>query len=481
MSANDKSTGVNPPPRSGGGHDQGRAAVSAGVPASSLATGRGSRIGVSIPPAVFLAVSVLVVSILLNYFITDYVVSSRNFTQERQREAQSAMAEDERKIVELEKLRAEVAGLKITNDALGVYTKRLTAWLTAIGGALVTLIVALATIYYNRTQRDKLAQDMELGQQTLTLGREKQELENRKLTQDLHFSKMKQELDYHKLEQDKKLAREAHLLNVFGALGNTEARVRIGAVAILVQRITKLNEERGAAVKAEEGGVVRGAESARETETDGEAAWLRSNEAGEFDELETIVSVLISVTKHEQTEEIQKYIADGIANGLGAILDPEKKHQGSVPPPTAGESPLKKFDFQGAQFRNAWWYSLDAREVDFYGANLARAGLREAYLSQAVLKNTDLSGATLRQAHLDGGQLQKAKLVKADLRGADLTGADLSGADLTDARLDGADLTGAILNGATIKGTKFGQAKLVGVDLSTAVRDGNTDLSGIIT
>lgn len=307
---------------------------------------------------------------------------------------------------EVRKLRNEARGLEDTNEALGRTTRWLTAWMAALGGilgVLATLVIAVAGFRINRTQRE--------------LGEERHALESRKI------------------EQERLLGREKHMLEVFNALGSEEPRIRIGAVAVLVQRLQRI----------------------RELQADPRVTGVVEEERAEqMSELPTIVSVLISVTKHEQKEEIQKYIADGLANSLGAIVPAGES-------PTAEKSPLARYDFQGAKLQNAWWKGIDARGVDFYEACLARAGLRNALLQGAVLKGADLSGATLSGARLDGADLQNSRLAGAKLAGAKLVGARLMGADLTDADLSGADLTGADLTGALLAGVKLDRAVLRGV------------------
>lgn len=327
---------------------------------------------------------------------------------------------------EILKLKQETKGLQSANDSIDSRFKWLTGWLTAAGSIIVALFLYLAGRSLNITQKDKLIQDKEQG-------------------------------------------RETHLLEVFNDLGDKEPRIRIGAAAILIQRLKRLREKEN---------------RQREQHDDIDSA--------EMHELDMIVGVLISVTKHEEKDQIQKYIADGLADSLDAIFgDAEFKNGKPVKAPSDdGESPLKKYDFQGAKLENAWWKHIDARGVDFYGAHLERIGLRESFLSGAKLRKTNLKGATLEFAQLDKHEklgeadLQDAQLQRAKLRGANLKGAnlkkanlaeaDLTEADLSEAELDGADLRGATLTGTTIKGTKFGSADVRGVDLGSTIPDGKT-------
>ena len=302
------------------------------------------------------------------------------------------------------KLQLEADALQTSNEALGKKTKLLTTWLTAAGGTVVTLLLAVAGLFLNRTQRRKLRQDLSLGQQ-------------------------KHDLESRKMQQEKEFARENHLLELFRDLGADKPEIRVGAVAVLVQRLKKLHLS---------------------TSID------HDDEKQEFS---TIVSVLISVTKHENEHEIQKYIADGLANSLRAFVPKD------ATPKEGTWSPLKAYDFQGARFYSAWWKRIDARGVDFYGAHLIRAGLREAFLSGSVLKRADLSEATLEKAQLTNANLQGTILRKAKLAGADLTDADLTGADLT-----GADLRNVIMTKAKIQGAILDMTNTDGVDFSSAIQ-----------
>ena len=287
---------------------------------------------------------------------------------------------------EISKLREETSGLKITNEAIGNRTKLFTTWLSAAGGAAATLLIGVITFLLNRSFN---------------------RTQNAKLQQDLKLSKDKHELETRKLAQDKQLAREKHLLELFRELNSDKPRVRIGVIAVLMQRLQAIRSA-GEAIEPE--GV---------------------------QELDTIAKVLISVAKHEEEVEIQKYIADGLAESLGAIVP-----EGELP---RGESPLKKYDLQGAKFNNAWWRRVDGRGVDFNKASFSGAGLREAFFTEAVLRKANLTDA---------------KLAKADLRRANLNGADLTGADLSEADLEGADLRGAILKRAKYATAKFSSGAL---------------------
>lgn len=210
-----------------------------------------------------------------------------------------------------------------------------------------------------------------------------------------------------KMRQDRKFDREKQLLEVFRELGSSDPRIRIGAAAILLQRLDKIPNPK----KKDK---------------------IRKKRKEEIYEFFSIMSVLIAETKHEEKENVQKFIADGIASALVAIIPEGKKS------PDNEESPLKGYDFQGSTLHNAWWRRIDARGVDFYEASLERASLREAFLSEAILKKANLEMAVLEDADLRNTNLQESRL-----KGAKMARANLKGANLCDACLENANLMGA--------------------------------------
>jgi hypothetical protein len=273
-----------------------------------------------------------------------------------------------------------------------------------------------------------------------------------------------------KMEQERKLGREKHLLDVFRELGSPDPRIRIGAAAILLQRLKAIpNPEKG--------------------DTENKDYYEKKikkdiKRKEEIDEFFTIMKVLIAETKHEEKEETQKYIADGIINALDARVPEGEKSTNT------NESPLKNYDFQGTRFHNAWWKRIDAREVDFYEATLERASLREAFLSKAILKKANLTKTVLEDAHLELANLQEAKLTEAKLARANLKGANLQEACLEKADLKRAHigkleetelekLFTASIERDEARGKKtdlskacLKKADLSGVDLREAIIDG---------
>jgi|SRR5918999_250874 uncharacterized protein YjbI with pentapeptide repeats len=128
--------------------------------------------------------------------------------------------------------------------------------------------------------------------------------------------------------------------------------------------------------------------------------------------------------------------------------------------------------------------------VDFEGANLSGADLREASIDRPA----DFSHANMRKARIDG-ELTGAQFKGTDLEGAefwqsdltDLTNANFEEADmrkvtmrnvkLTDAWMQGVDLRGADLDQVRFNGAELEDADLQGVDLSKTSGLTHTQLS----
>lgn len=225
-----------------------------------------------------------------------------------------------------------------------------------------------------------------------------------------------------KLLQEMEISSSQHNLKLFEALGSADPRIRLGAASELGQRYRHLTDRLVAPnlTDAARGVIER--------------------------ERQAIVRVLIAVTKHEGLEDLQKHIADLIVD----LLDARKSGH--------TQSPLCTFDFQGAKFGNAWWKGIDARGVDFYKAQLPRAGLAESKLSKAIFKGANLADATLRgaiadEANFEGATLtglkaKNAKFVRANLKNSVVDRADFSNADFTGADVTGVDFSTATKTGA---------------------------------
>jgi len=339
------------------------------------------------------------------------LVSIVSAASQTQTPTTSAQADLERQKLqqEIAKLQLEVKGLQSSATSFGQTLQLLQAF--GVGSILGGLLVLLAGRSLSKVQKDKIKQD-------LAFGTDDHYLQKRKLEQELQ-------------------------MKLFEALGSTEPRIRIGAVSELGQRVRELND----------------ALQPRASETLEAAEKVKCER-----ERQTIIRVLIAVSKHETTEDLQKYIADVIVEVLGAReanLD---------------KSPLANYDFQGAGLTNAWWQGVDARKADFYKANLQRAGLADSRISGAIFKNADLRGATLRDAIAEGANFEKADLSGAKLERGNFSKAVLRSANLSGAIVTDADFSGAQLSGAKLQGVDLRSAKLDGADLAGIETDGATKL-----
>ena len=219
------------------------------------------------------------------------------------------------------------------------------------------------------------------------------------------------------MRQDWELERERNNIELFRDLASPIGHQQRVAAAMLTQRLFPLARARS-----------KGALGADSYETV---------------EFNTMLDVLVAVIKEKpkpgsgdqpaQEPTLGKDIADKMVRALGAVV-PEGEE-----PPSGSLSPLAGQDWQGAQLVNVWWKRVDARGIDFFGANFERAGLAEAFLRGATFYGANLQRAVLRGADLRG----------ANLEGADLTGATLLGANLTDAKLRGAKLDGVRADATT--------------------------------
>ena len=130
----------------------------------------------------------------------------------------------------------------------------------------------------------------------------------------------------------------------------------------------------------------------------------------------------------------------------------------SSPEPIAPEEPLSASD--------AASLGAFALELERGGEGLKDRDLAGADLSGADLAGKDLGGIFLEQAKLAGANLSGAKLNNAALTHADLTGADLSGADLTGSNLSGANLAHSRLRDARLDRARLFRSRFDGADLS---------------
>jgi len=319
--------------------------------------------------------------------------------------------EAEKLTAEVSKLREETDIIKNSNNAPDKSFRWLSVWLTALGGILLGMIGFLLNSTLNRTQKRKI-------------------------------------------KHQKKLNDEKHLLKVFRELSSDKFQIRIGAVAILIQRLNKIKN----------GKPKKGLKKINKNDKS-------KDEERKYD-LPMIASVLLSVTKREDDIIIQKYIADGLVKALGAIVEVKRTDGKKNKIPSEKESILKMYglDFQKTKLYDVLWKRIDARGVDFFGAYLAKASLRESFLQEAIFYEADLTDAILIEANLESANLEKAilknanftraKLINANLTEANLVGANLSDVDLSTSIIDGADFRDAIFNRNTkLKRDQLGKAK----------------------
>jgi Pentapeptide repeats (8 copies) len=315
---------------------------------------------------------------------------------------------------EVDKLNAEIRNLQLTNEALGTWTRRLSTWLGAISGVVVAMLGVLVTLVGLRVNRS--------------------------------FNSAQTR----KLEQERELEREKHDMELFQNLGHDSLRVQLAAAAALIQRleICRLTPGPSEAMQLEKRTIIQVLVAVVKKSDPGapstEPGWPMS-----------LALSLPRLTAPKRSEAVlahpalSKLIADNLVKAMGALIPAGNDRTF----PERSESPLHEFDFQKVQFPNAYWKRVNARNVDFFRADLSQAGLPEADLTGAVLKETNLNGTVLRDAHLD----------LADLREADLRGADVSGATF-----EGAKVAGAQVNGVTWKTALSGR-----VDRSAAADGSN--------
>jgi hypothetical protein len=112
---------------------------------------------------------------------------------------------------------------------------------------------------------------------------------------------------------------------------------------------------------------------------------------------------------------------------------------------------LRKVDLRGLQLPP----KAELRGIDFLGANLQRAVLREANLQQAKLWKANLQQAVLGKANLQQADLGEANLQQAVLESANLQQAVFWSANLQQAKLWSANLQQANIEKANLQGTRF--------------------------
>lgn len=114
------------------------------------------------------------------------------------------------------------------------------------------------------------------------------------------------------------------------------------------------------------------------------------------------------------------------------------------------------------------WQRCNLNGIDFSGADLKGARLRDASFFRSNLEGTDFSGASAFRSKFVNAVLTGAKFEGTRLEGADFTKANLSDVSFKDADLRNTRLFRSILRGADLTGAKLRGANLNGADLSGA-------------
>jgi len=298
--------------------------------------------------------------------------------------------------VEIEKLRAEVNQLRISNKANGPLLKRIINILSAIGG-IAGAVVAFLIWMLSRSFTNKL-------------------------------SKFQAE----KLKQDKRISREEHLLNLYKTLSDKSLTTQIAAAAVLLQRLHEGNERKK----------------------------ISGINPSQKEEQSTIINVLLAIIKKPEIKKSpeSKILCKFIGDKLAIALDATGKKIEDL----KENSPLKRMDldFQNAYLPKVWWPGIDAREVDFFEADLNNSGFSGAFLMKAVFKNSILENCVFKNANLS-----EVNFCNANLIGANLSNANLSKANLYNANLSGANLSNAILTGADLRNANLENANMHGAQL----------------
>lgn len=131
-------------------------------------------------------------------------------------------------------------------------------------------------------------------------------------------------------------------------------------------------------------------------------------------------------------------------------------------------------NFSGANLSGAMLKNANFLGVDFSGANLSKANLCETQLSYANLSNADLTDADLSNCYLSDTNFDGATLTGAHFSGSDLShtnfkGANLHNVDFTYSFLFKANLSGSNLKGSDFSESGLGWANLQGANLSGAI------------
>ncbi len=340
---------------------------------------------------------------------------------------------------EIDKLHAEVLGLRFTNNSLNGPLGFLIPWSGFITG-LMALIVSIAIPAIGVIIRNTL---------------------NNRARDRLH--------------QERVLKREAHNLELMQGLAADTKTYRFAAAASLLRRYEEIAAE---------------GEVTPELKTIGDVvlSFVRNKDSD------------ADVAKYMADQFVR---AIGLQDDSVRREQEARPGPATARKPSVGRLglQLRDYDMQYANLQNVFWAGVNAPEVDFYRANFTRASLRDSWLSKCTFKKAIFTRAVLRRADLRDCDLREAAMTGCDLQGAVLKGADFSGADLTDALLDpsvlrdpdseavrathrtdarNANFSGAILANARFNRAQLNGAQFYGADLSGADFTGATGLDSAL-
>ncbi len=151
---------------------------------------------------------------------------------------------------------------------------------------------------------------------------------------------------------------------------------------------------------------------------------------------------------------------------------------------------LDEIDFTGANLQRANLRQASAASASFFAADLSFADLTLIRAPKADFRGAVLSGARLASAVLDDADMRRAvlatahdgfQLVRPDAAAASLNGADLSEAEAGKVDFSNCSLKGARLRGANLRGAVFKDAIMTGADLAGAQLAGTTFHGAVLT
>jgi uncharacterized protein YjbI with pentapeptide repeats len=132
---------------------------------------------------------------------------------------------------------------------------------------------------------------------------------------------------------------------------------------------------------------------------------------------------------------------------------------------------LRNCDLRGADLAKAYLRNVRMDGACLDGANLFKADLRGAMMIGACIRSADLSYAHMEKAIVVSANLQNSIFAETRLQGARAAFAQLQGAYLIRTRLQQADLALASLSGAFLCGTEAKKVSFMQTDLQHAHLD----------